>query len=123
LEAQPALVEYFVSLMRVRSSIAAEYNLLTRRLERGALFKDVGCAYSMHRLLWTDTRGDAVLIYEAGPQPEQFGRVALPGSPYGIAIDLLRDQLWVTLTAEQRVVQFALEGRTLRCRRRWPSCR
>jgi hypothetical protein len=51
LEAQPALVEYFVSLMRVRSSIAAEYNLLTRRLERGALFKDVGCAYSMHKLL------------------------------------------------------------------------
>jgi hypothetical protein len=26
LEAQPAFVEYFVSLMRVRSSIAAEYN-------------------------------------------------------------------------------------------------
>src|ERR671913_839272 len=47
LEAQPALVEYFVSLMRVRLSIAAEYNLLTRRLERGALFEDVGCACSM----------------------------------------------------------------------------
>src|SRR5215207_11336631 len=47
LEAQPALEEYFVSLMRVRSSIAAEYNLLTRRLEWGALFKDVGCACSM----------------------------------------------------------------------------
>src|SRR5687768_16500208 len=45
LEAQPALVEYFVSLIRVRSSIAAEYNLLTRRLERGILCKDVGCAY------------------------------------------------------------------------------
>jgi len=45
-----------------------------------------------------DTRGDAVLIYEAGPQQEQFGRVALSGSPYGIAIDLRRDQLWVTLT-------------------------
>src|SRR5215211_589379 len=44
LEAQPALEEYFVSLMRVRSSIAAEYNLLTRRLKRDALCKDVaGC--------------------------------------------------------------------------------
>src|ERR671913_289588 len=51
LEAQPALVEYFVSLIRVRLSIAAEYNLLTRRLERDALFMDVGCAYSMHNSL------------------------------------------------------------------------
>ena len=52
----------------------------------------------LHRLLWTETRGDAVLIYEAGPQQEQFGSVALLGSPYGIAIDFRRDQLWVTLT-------------------------
>jgi hypothetical protein len=68
LEAQPALVEYFVSLMRVRSSIAAEYTLLTRRLERGALFKDVGCAYSMHKVL---------CIYQAAPllpghRPDSF---------------------------------------------------
>src|SRR5918993_3862805 len=33
LEAQPALVEYFVSLMRVRPSIAVEYTLQTRRLD------------------------------------------------------------------------------------------
>src|ERR671918_3188488 len=50
LEAQPALVEYLVSLMRVRLSIAAEYNLLTRRLERAALFKDVaGCRFRVLR--------------------------------------------------------------------------
>src|ERR671911_574736 len=50
LEAQPALVEYLVNLMRVRSSIAAEYNLLTRRLERAALFKDVaGCRFRVLR--------------------------------------------------------------------------
>ena len=59
----------------------------------------------------TDTRGDAVLVYGAGPEPEQLDRVSLPGSPYGIAIDPERDHLWVTLTAEQSVVQFALEGR------------
>jgi DNA-binding beta-propeller fold protein YncE len=76
-----------------------------------------------NRFYVTDTRGDAVLIYEAGPQPEQIGRVSLPGSPYGIAIDLRRDQLWVTLTAEQRVVQFALEGRTLREIARYPTVR
>jgi hypothetical protein len=37
LEAQPALVEYFVSLMRVRSSIAAEYTpAMLRGLMAGA---------------------------------------------------------------------------------------
>src|SRR5215210_3157663 len=68
-----------------------------------------------NRFYVTDTRGDAMLIYEAGPQPNQIGRVSLTGSPYGIAIDSRRNQLWVTLTAEQRVVQFALEG--ARCAR------
>jgi DNA-binding beta-propeller fold protein YncE len=76
-----------------------------------------------NRFYVTDTRGDTVLIYEAGPQPEQIGRVSLPGSPYGIAIDPRRDQLWVTLTSEQRVVQFALEGRTLREIARYPTVR
>ena len=39
------------------------------------------------RFYVTDTRGGAILIYEARPEPEQIGRVSLPGSPYGIAID------------------------------------
>ena len=71
----------------------------------------------------TDTRGDAVLVYGARPNPKQLDRVSLPGSPYGIAIDPRRDQLWVTLTAEQRVVQFALEGSTLREIARYPTVR
>jgi DNA-binding beta-propeller fold protein YncE len=75
------------------------------------------------RFYVTDTRGDAVLIYEAGPKPEQIGRVSAPGSPYGIAIDPRRDQLWVTLTAEQRVVRFALQGITLREIARYPTVR
>ena len=71
----------------------------------------------------TDTRGDAVLIYGARPNPMRLDRVSLPGSPYGIAIDPRRNQLWVTLTAEQRVVQFALQGRTLREIARYPTVR
>jgi len=74
-----------------------------------------------NRFYVTDTRGDAVLIYEAGPQPEQIGRVSAPGSPYGIAVDHRRKHLWVTLTAEQRVVQFALQRRTLREVARYPT--
>ena len=76
-----------------------------------------------NRFYVTDTRGDAVLIYGARPEPERLGRVSLPGSPYGIAIDPRRNHLWVTLTAEQRVVQFALEGDSLREISRYPTVR
>ncbi|MGH3575508.1 MAG: YncE family protein, partial [Pseudonocardiaceae bacterium] len=31
----------------------------------------------------TDTRGNAVLLYELSPTPRQIGRVELPGTPYG----------------------------------------
>lgn len=76
------------------------------------------------RFYVTDTRGDAVLIYDAArPEPRRLDRVPLPGSPYGIAIDPRRDHLWVTLTAEQRVVQFALEGGSLREISRYPTVR
>jgi DNA-binding beta-propeller fold protein YncE len=76
-----------------------------------------------NRFYVTDTRGDAVLIYGARPEPERLGRVSLPGSPYGIAIDPRRNHLWITLTAEQSVVQFALEGDSLREISRYPSVR
>jgi DNA-binding beta-propeller fold protein YncE len=76
-----------------------------------------------NRFYVTDTRGDAVLVYAARPELEQLGQVSLPGSPYGIAIDPERNHLWVTLTAEQRVVQFALEERTLREIARYPTVR
>ncbi len=76
-----------------------------------------------NRFYVTDTRGDAVLIYSARPNPKQLDRVSLPGSPYGIAVDPRRNQLWVTLTAEQSVVQFALEARTLREIARYPTVR
>ena len=69
----------------------------------------------------TDTRGDAILIYESGAKPEQVGRVPLPGQPYGIAVDPGRGHLWVTLTAENELVQFALEGETLRELARYPT--
>jgi DNA-binding beta-propeller fold protein YncE len=76
-----------------------------------------------NRFYVTDTRGDAVLVYSASPEPKQLDRVTVPGSPYGIAIDPGRNQLWVTLTAEQSVVQFALEGRTLREIASYPTVR
>ncbi len=76
-----------------------------------------------NRFYVTDTRGDAVLVYAARPEPELLDRVPLPGSPYGIAIDPGRSHLWVTLTAEHRVVQFAIEERTIREIARYPTVR
>ena len=55
-----------------------------------------------------DTRGGAILVYGTRPKLELLHRVALSGSPYGLAVDAERRQLWVTLTAENRVVGYAL---------------
>ena len=75
------------------------------------------------RFYVTDTRGDAVFVYGARPEPKRLDRVPLPGSPYGIAVDPRRDHLWVTLTARQQVVQFALDGDALREIARYPTVR
>jgi DNA-binding beta-propeller fold protein YncE len=64
-----------------------------------------------NRFYVSDTRGDAVLVYEAGPELEQVARLPLEGgSPYGISIDPERSQLWVTMTAENTVVQYDIKG-------------
>lgn len=74
-----------------------------------------------NRFYITDTSGDAILVYDALPQPEQVDNVALPGSPYGIAIDPERGFLWTT--TEDRLVQYALEGGMLREIARYPTVR
>lgn len=51
-----------------------------------------------------DTRGNAVLFYALTPHPHQVGRLALPGTPYGVTYDAVHDRLWVTLTARDQVV-------------------
>lgn len=66
------------------------------------------------RFYVTDTRGGSILVYEPRPEPELLYSLPLPGSPYGIDVDPERGHLWVTLTAENRVVQFALEEDALR---------
>lgn len=55
------------------------------------------------RLLVSDTRGDAVLVFALSPL-RQIGRLALPGTPYGLAVDPATDTVWVTLTARNQVV-------------------
>jgi DNA-binding beta-propeller fold protein YncE len=62
------------------------------------------------RIYVLDTRGNAVLTYSARPFRE-LGRVPLPGTPYGIALDPVRHRLWVTETAANRLAEFSLRGR------------
>ena len=76
-----------------------------------------------NRFYVTDTRGGALLVYEARPELEQLDRISLPGSPYGIAVDLERNHLWVTLTAENRVVQYDLDESPPREIARYPTVR
>lgn len=63
------------------------------------------------RFYVTDTRGDAVLVYRAAPEPELLYRLPLPGgSPYGIEADERRGYLWVSLAAENRLIQYDISG-------------
>ena len=66
------------------------------------------------RLFVADTRGGAVLIYATRPVLHLVGRFPLAGTPYGVAIDGARRRLWVTLTAENKLVELAIGDRTPR---------
>lgn len=76
------------------------------------------------RLYVADTRGDAILTYETRPEPEQVSSTPLPGgSPYGVALDPRREELWVTLTAENTLVRFDVGGGKPRETGRYPTIR
>jgi DNA-binding beta-propeller fold protein YncE len=58
------------------------------------------------RFYVVDTGGDALLVYEGDGgdgEPRLLDRLNLPDSPYGIAIDDRRDELWVTRTGANEV--------------------
>lgn len=75
------------------------------------------------RLFVADTQGGAVLSFRLAPKLELQGRVNAPGSPYGIAIDPRRDRLWVTLTARNELVEYALGGRAPKRLAEYPTVR
>lgn len=63
-----------------------------------------GCFYI------ADTQGDAVLLVHLKPKLEQIRRINVAGTPYGIAVDPVRDRLWVTQTGLNTVAEYALNG-------------
>jgi DNA-binding beta-propeller fold protein YncE len=62
-----------------------------------------GQLISANRLAVVDTRGDALLIFTVSPL-RMVGRLELPGTPYGMAMDRSTGAVWVTLTARNQVV-------------------
>jgi DNA-binding beta-propeller fold protein YncE len=75
------------------------------------------------RLFVADTRGNALLGYTTQPKLHEVGRLALAGTPYGIAIDPVRSRLWVTLTATNELVEVAIDGPALRPVASYPTGR
>ncbi|MGI8696603.1 MAG: YncE family protein [Mycobacteriales bacterium] len=72
------------------------------------------------RLVVADTRGDELLVFD--PQPLRLlSRVALPGTPYGLAADPATGTVWVTLTATNQVVGMRLTGSRLHLIVRYPT--
>jgi DNA-binding beta-propeller fold protein YncE len=62
-------------------------------------------------LFVADTAGDAVLTFTTRPRLRQIDRLALPGgAPYGVAVDLARRRLHVTLTATNTLVTVPTDG-------------
>lgn len=64
-----------------------------------------------------DTRGDAVLVFTFTPKLRIVGRLEVPGAPYGLALDVARDRLWITETASNRLIGYQLTSG--RAHRRW----
>ena len=108
-----AAVGNLVGLVDVRENTLTVYD--AQRLQRVAeLPAGAGpthvVADKRGHLAVIDTRGGAVLLYEVAPAIRQIGRVELPGTPYGVAYDPVRDRLWVTLTALNEVIGLNLSA-------------
>ena len=75
------------------------------------------------RAFVVDTTGDAVLELDIGADPRLVSTTPAPGAPYGIAIDPRRNRLWVTLTARNEAVAYAITSSGLRPLERYPTVR
>lgn len=79
-----------------------------------------GVLISGNRLVVADTRGNAIRVFSLDPL-HQISRLALAGTPYGLAVD--GDTVWVTLTARNEVVGLDVSGSAPRVIARYPTVR
>lgn len=75
-----------------------------------------------NRMIVSDTRGNRMLVFSVEPLKE-VGAIALPGAPYGMAVDYSTETVWVTLTARNEVVGLDVSGGTPKVIARYPTVR
>lgn len=75
------------------------------------------------RMIATDTRGGQILVYDPSGTPRQVGRLSMPGEPYGITYDPVRDRVWVTVTGANQLVGLDMTNPTPREIARIPTVR
>ncbi len=108
----------YVALVAVRARVLQTYDARSLRpiARRPAGVGPTHAVAAAGRIYVADTQGDALRVFGLRQgRPVPAGRVAAPGSPYGIALDRRRMRLWLTLTARDRVLEFDLRsGRPVR---------
>ncbi len=72
--------------------------------------------------LVADTTGNALLRFVLRPHLELVRSQFLPGGPYGMALDPVRNRLWVTLPAKNQVVELPARAHP-HVLRRFPTVR
>ncbi|MFG1643962.1 YncE family protein [Amycolatopsis sp. NPDC049252] len=121
-----AAVGNLVGLVDVRQNDLSVYDAatLTRvaRLPAGAGPTHVVADRRGHFVV-IDTRGNAVLTFDPAASAHALARLPLPGTPYGVAYDTVRDRLWVTLTARNELVGIDLSGAAPRVTTTLPTVR
>ncbi len=81
-----------------------------------------GVLVGSNQVLVSDTRGDALLLDTVSPL-HQVSRLALPGTPYGLAVDASTSTVWVTLTARNQVVGVRVSGNRMSVIARYATVR
>ncbi|MDP9116547.1 MAG: YncE family protein, partial [Actinomycetota bacterium] len=81
-----------------------------------------GVLLSGQRLAVADTRGNAVLLFDVSPL-RQVGKISLPGTPYGMAVDNSTHTVWITLTARNEVVGIDTSSNSPKVIARYPTVR
>jgi DNA-binding beta-propeller fold protein YncE len=109
-----------VAVVSVRERVVETFDVSSGR-RTGRAPAGVGPTHAVSNggnyLFVTDTAGGALLVYHLRPKLELIRRYPLPGSPYGIAIDIRRQRLYVTETALNRLTEMVVGGRPSLVRR------
>jgi DNA-binding beta-propeller fold protein YncE len=70
-----------------------------------------------------DTQGEQILTYYVGRHSRLIGETPAAGTPYGLAIDPMRERLWVTDTATNRLTEYTIAGERPRRVASYPTVR